>query len=73
MEYTSNSYQETKTTTKPMELEAPPWKLFLENFSIDILDFYPMRKWRELCAEHPVFCWLLTGVIWALGATCELN
>ncbi|KAF7637833.1 SAYSvFN domain-containing protein [Meloidogyne graminicola] len=49
-----------------LQLPKPAWRSILENFGFDILDNYPMRKWREFCAENPLMCWLFTGITWAI-------
>ncbi|KAL3084703.1 hypothetical protein niasHT_031588 [Heterodera trifolii] len=35
--------------------------------AFDLLDIYPMRKWRQFCAYKPLQCWTLTASLWLSG------
>uniref|UniRef100_A0A914H3C4 SAYSvFN domain-containing protein n=1 Tax=Globodera rostochiensis TaxID=31243 RepID=A0A914H3C4_GLORO len=35
--------------------------------TFDLLNIYPMRKWREFCAQKPFQCWVLTASLWLSG------
>ncbi|CAK5081485.1 unnamed protein product [Meloidogyne enterolobii] len=57
---------ENKIKSELLQLPKPAWRNVLENFGFDILDNYPMRKWREFCSTNPLMCWIFTGITWAI-------
>ncbi|KAL7071487.1 hypothetical protein ACQ4LE_009477 [Meloidogyne hapla] len=63
---TENTKNKSKIKSELLQLPKPAWRSVLENFGFDILDNYPMRKWREFCSKNPLMCWILTGITWAI-------
>nr|CAD2149146.1 unnamed protein product [Meloidogyne enterolobii] len=57
---------ENKIKSELLQLPKPAWRNVLENFGFDILDNYPMKKWREFCSTNPLMCWIFTGITWAI-------
>jgi len=58
----------TKTIGEnPDKRKHTPILNLLELFAVDLLDFWPMRKWRELCDSYPFHCWTATGCFWLAG------
>ncbi|KAI1712230.1 SAYSvFN domain-containing protein 1 [Ditylenchus destructor] len=62
----ANSNNQDDLSAELVENVAPTLNLF-DIFAIDCLNCYPMRKWREMCARHPVQCWVGTGCLWLAG------
>jgi len=40
---------------------------FFDDKVLDLLNIWPMRKWREFCAQYPVQCWVSTICFWLSG------
>ncbi|KAH7730900.1 Protein C13F10.5 [Aphelenchoides avenae] len=54
---------EEQKPTSPVENQPS----FIDSFAVDVLNFYPMRKWREFCEAHPLQGWTTTLCIWLAG------
>uniref|UniRef100_A0A914Y6G1 SAYSvFN domain-containing protein n=1 Tax=Panagrolaimus superbus TaxID=310955 RepID=A0A914Y6G1_9BILA len=52
--------------------EEPKLNKF-DYFAIDVLNIYPMRKWREWCTVDPLRCWIATGCFWLAGQILAAN
>uniref|UniRef100_A0A7E4ZTY1 SAYSvFN domain-containing protein n=1 Tax=Panagrellus redivivus TaxID=6233 RepID=A0A7E4ZTY1_PANRE len=51
---------------EPSQPEAPTFSR-VDYFAIDVLNIYPLRKWREWCNFDPWRCWIATFCFWAAG------
>uniref|UniRef100_A0AC35EZB3 SAYSvFN domain-containing protein n=1 Tax=Panagrolaimus sp. PS1159 TaxID=55785 RepID=A0AC35EZB3_9BILA len=56
----------TTETDKHLQQEEPKLNKF-DYFAIDVLNIYPMRKWREWSSTDPYRCWAATGCFWLAG------
>uniref|UniRef100_A0AC34G1K7 SAYSvFN domain-containing protein n=1 Tax=Panagrolaimus sp. ES5 TaxID=591445 RepID=A0AC34G1K7_9BILA len=75
--------QAEEEANKPEEIPADPRQQQAQSdepklnkfdyFAIDVLNIYPMRKWREWCSFDPLRCWIATGCFWLAGQVLAAN
>lgn len=45
----------------------------MDYFAIDVLNVYPLRKWREWCSRDPLRCWIASFCFWATGQILAIS
>uniref|UniRef100_A0A914CZ68 SAYSvFN domain-containing protein n=1 Tax=Acrobeloides nanus TaxID=290746 RepID=A0A914CZ68_9BILA len=66
IEKPSENEEKEEEIENPPEPPKPRFSLF-DSLAVDVLNIYPMRKWREFCAAHPFQCWVTTFCFWFTG------